>query len=81
MKNMGTQIGTADQADFEEGTWTFKMPDGFKVRAGEFAIVDKQNYYEAMVYLQRLRKFVSYTENKEQEIELTALIKKLEEPQ
>jgi hypothetical protein len=33
------QIGTSEQADFERGTWTFRMRPGFVVTAGEYLIV------------------------------------------
>jgi hypothetical protein len=44
METVSTQFGTAATADFEEMTWTFQMPENFKVWAGEFAIVDKKVY-------------------------------------
>ena len=43
-KEVATQFGAAITADFEENTWTFEMPNDFKVWPGEFAIVDKQVY-------------------------------------
>lgn len=42
-----TQIGQSEGADFEEDTWTFKMPEDFEVMAGEFAIMPRANF-EAM---------------------------------
>lgn len=48
METVGTQFGIAASADFEEMTWTFKMPENFKVWAGEFAIVDKLVYDELL---------------------------------
>jgi hypothetical protein len=48
MKTVATQFGTAASADFEERTWTFEMPENFKVWAGEFAIVDKMVYDELL---------------------------------
>lgn len=44
MKEVDTQIARSLESDFENNTWTFLMPDGFQVWAGEFAIVDKQVY-------------------------------------
>jgi hypothetical protein len=44
MKEVSTQIATSLSSDFEDATWTFLMPEGFKVWAGMFAIVDKQVY-------------------------------------
>ncbi len=49
---MKTQFATAD---FEEGTWTFKMDMPFKVYAGNFAIVDKDNYDELLRTVRSLR--------------------------
>lgn len=39
---MKTQIGISEGANFEENTWTFQMPEGFVVKAGEFSIVPSQ---------------------------------------
>ena len=52
MEKVSTQIGTALTADFEENTWTFLMPENYKVWAGEFAIVDKPIYDELLKALQ-----------------------------
>ena len=38
MKKIKTQFGQSLTGDFEESTWIFKMSDGYKVRAGQFAI-------------------------------------------
>jgi hypothetical protein len=38
------QYGTAESADFEAMTWTFRMPEGFKVAAGDFAILPRIEY-------------------------------------
>ena len=45
MSKLKTQIGTSVTADFEESTWTFEMPEGFTMSAGQFAImpVDKHS--------------------------------------
>jgi hypothetical protein len=32
------QIGISEEADFEKGTWTFKMQPGYRVSAGEYCI-------------------------------------------
>lgn len=32
------QIGVSDEADFERMTWTFRMPEGYRVWPGRFAI-------------------------------------------
>jgi ribosomal protein L37AE/L43A len=41
---MPVQYGTAESADFEAMTWTFRMPEGFKVAAGNFAILPRIEY-------------------------------------
>ena len=46
MKTIKTQFGTSISADFDEQTWTFKIPEDFSVSAGEFAIIDKATYEE-----------------------------------
>jgi hypothetical protein len=61
MKPIKTQFGLSTNADFEENLWAFLMPEGFKVRAGEFAIVDKQLYDEMLNVIHR----VGTTETKE----------------
>jgi hypothetical protein len=48
MDRIKTQFAKALVADFSENTWTFEMEEGYKVRAGEFAISDK-NVYNSMV--------------------------------
>jgi hypothetical protein len=53
-KEVSTQFGTAYGADFEENTWTFLMPDNFKVWAGEFAIVDKTVYEKMLAVLKTI---------------------------
>ena len=52
MKEASTQIARSMSSDFEEGTWTFLMPEGFKVWAGQFAIVDKQVYEKMKAIIQ-----------------------------
>lgn len=44
MPILKTQFGTAESADFEHLTWTFKMPENYEVSAGEFAIVPREKY-------------------------------------
>ena len=44
IKEVSTQIATSMTADFDENTWTFLMPENYKVWVGQFAIVDKQVY-------------------------------------
>ena len=48
MSNLKTQIGDSLTGDFEENTWTFEMPETFKVTAGEFAIIPKEKYNTAV---------------------------------
>ncbi len=51
MNEVGTQIATSFSADFDENTWTFLMPENYKVWAGDFAIVDKQVYDKMLAAL------------------------------
>ena len=44
MEKVSTQIAASATADFDENTWTFLMPENYKVWAGQFAIVEKQIY-------------------------------------
>ncbi len=57
MKEVKTQFGTAVTADFEESTWTFKMPEDFSVWPGNFAIVDIE------VYKQLVKVFCENSDN------------------
>lgn len=56
MNEVNTQIATSMTADFEENTWTFLMPENYKVWAGQFAIVDKQIY-------DRMKTIIQYVDN------------------
>jgi hypothetical protein len=38
------QFGASFSSDFRKDTWTFKMDKGYKVMAGEFAILPKKQY-------------------------------------
>jgi len=44
MKKLITQTGKSATCDFEEKTWVFEMDSDFKVIAGKFAIIPKENY-------------------------------------
>lgn len=57
MTTIETQIGIAHSADFEENTWTFLMPDNYRIAAGTFAIVDKKVYDEMMIALKVIRSY------------------------
>lgn len=48
MSKFKTQIGEALTADFQENTWTFEMPNDYKIKGGEFAIVPKEQYDTAI---------------------------------
>ena len=48
------QMGTAYEADFQEGTWTFAMNPGFEVMAGEFAIISKKEYEAIIEIIKKL---------------------------
>lgn len=43
-ENLNVQFGKSSSADFEEGIWTFEMKEGFYVKAGEFAILPKDEF-------------------------------------
>lgn len=47
-KTIPTQFGKSATADFEDLTWTFQMPEKYRVVSGEFAIVDKILYDQLM---------------------------------
>lgn len=50
---MKTQIGISATADFEENTWTFEMTESLmNVTAGKFAIVDLEDYENALQKIQ-----------------------------
>lgn len=40
------QFGTSITGDLYESTWTFEMPKGFELSAGEFAIIPIEVYKE-----------------------------------
>jgi len=48
MKTIKTQLGVSESADFEENTWTFKMPERYKVAAGLFQIVHVEIFEEML---------------------------------
>lgn len=54
-KTVKTQIGTSFTADFEDITWSFKMPEDFKVWSGEFAIIDRPVYNELLAALKEAK--------------------------
>lgn len=47
-KKLPTQFGQSATGDFENLTWTFKMPEKFTLSAGDFAIIDKSLYDQLM---------------------------------
>ena len=51
-----TQIGTSVAADFEENSWTFEMPEGFTMCAGQFAILPIDKYNALMEALKEISK-------------------------
>lgn len=57
MTTIETQIGIAHSADFGENTWTFLMPENYRVVSGQFAIVDKQVYDEMIIALKVMRSY------------------------
>lgn len=57
MITIETQIGIAHSADFQESTWTFLMPENYRVVSGQFAIVDRKVYDEMMIALKVMRNY------------------------
>ena len=41
---MKIQTGESLTSDFQNNTWTFEMKEDFKVKYGEFAIVEKDTF-------------------------------------
>lgn len=48
MSKIKTQFGKSLTADFQENTWTFEMQKDYKVFAGYFAIVPKDDFLELL---------------------------------
>jgi len=44
MSKLPLQRGTSQTADFEENTWTFEMPEKFRVTAGRFVIIPEEKF-------------------------------------
>lgn len=54
---MKTQFGISSVSDFSKRTWTFKMPEIFRVSAGEFAIVPLKEWSEEWnIYPETIKK-------------------------
>ena len=60
MSILKTQFGESLTADFQENTWTFEMPTDFKVFAGDFAIVPKENFLELVKALKGISNSIEY---------------------
>lgn len=41
---MSIQFGESVTGDFSENTWTFKMPKGYSIASGKYAIVPLSQY-------------------------------------
>lgn len=52
---MKTQFAKASEANFQKGTWKFKMNGPFSVRAGGFAIVDESVYEDLLRSIRSMR--------------------------
>lgn len=52
MSKLPLQRGTSQISDFDENTWTFEMPETFRVTAGRFVIIpeDKFEIFEKGLY-------------------------------
>ena len=44
VKRLPVQFGSADSANFELSTWTFEMEAGYRVAAGPFAILPRDQF-------------------------------------
>lgn len=54
-QKLKTQFGISATADLEELTWTFVIPhQSYRVSAGEFAIVPKENYDNIISMLNKI---------------------------
>lgn len=51
MKYLKPQLGVSESADFEQNTWSFRMPEPYKASAGLFYIVDSRMFAEIMAVL------------------------------
>jgi hypothetical protein len=52
-KIMPVQFGTSDSANFEDMTWTFQMPEGYRVYAGQVAIVPADTFRALVMALEQ----------------------------
>jgi len=44
IENIKIQYGTSESANFDKNTWTFEMQKDYKVKAGEFVIMPKEEF-------------------------------------
>lgn len=59
MSELNTQFGISFDANFDENTWSFEMPNDFHVTAGKFAILPKQKYQDLLRVLRIVRNSIA----------------------
>lgn len=79
MENITTQFGESLMADFEENTWTFELPEGFKVKAGSFAIVPEDQYEKLITALRGIRNSVNVHPDCEPDSEFETMVSRCDE--
>lgn len=79
MSILKTQFGKASSADFEEQTWTFEMKEGFKVTAGDFAIIPKQKYDFLLTALKGIRNSMNVHPDCEENSEFADMVSRCDE--
>lgn len=53
-----TQFGETATANFQEGTWTFKIKDDMEISTGAFAIIPEEKYQKIINLLERAKGLV-----------------------
>lgn len=63
MSEPTVQFGSSDSADFEKSTWTFEMPGGFRVGAGPYAILRREEYEALRQQLEEAQRKYEYRDS------------------
>lgn len=79
MSNLKTQFGKASSADFEENVWTFKMSEGFKVSAGDFAIIPKEKFENILIALRGIINSMCVHPDCEEDSEFECMVSRCDE--
>lgn len=74
-----TQIGNSLTGDFEKSTWTFEMPEKFKLIAGEFAILPKDKYNRLLTALKGIRNSMNIHPDCEEDSEFEGMVSRCDE--